>query len=78
MVDRTESPLPALPGSYLTQRNHELVEQISMWQGQDQPTPETEEPTEATLLSNVEKYQRMITDGNFDRLHTPGSTIPGR
>ena len=78
MTDRTVQDLPALPGNYLTQRNHELIEQFSMWQGQEQPTPETEEATEATFLSNIEKYQRMITDGNFDRLHTPGSTIAGR
>jgi hypothetical protein len=63
MVDQTAPSLPALPGDFLQQRNHELVEVFSMWQGQDAPQPETEEITEEQLLSDMESYRRMITDG---------------
>lgn len=60
MVDKTMPEVPALPGSFLNKRNYELIEQFSMWQDQDQPVPETEEATEATLLAHVEQYKRMI------------------
>lgn len=76
MTDNTIAPIPAIDGDFLAQRNHQLIEQFSMWQGQDQPQPELEIPTEAQLQADTESYSRMITDGNFDRLHTPGST-PG-
>lgn len=76
MADNTIAPIPAIEGDFLQQRNHELIEQFSMWQGADQPQPELETPTEEQLLADAAAYERMITDGNFDRLHTPGST-PG-
>ena len=73
MTDNTIAPIPAIEGDFLTQRNHQLIEQFSMWQGQEQPQPELEVPTEAQLQADTESYARMITDGNFDRLHTPGA-----
>ena len=76
MIDNTVPSVPSIDGSFLALRNEELIAQFSMWLGDTQPTPETEELTEETVLAYKEKYQRMITDGNFDRLHTPGST-PG-
>lgn len=76
MTDKTLSELPAISGDFLESRNHQLVTQFTMWQGQDLPQPELEDANEAQLLADVEAYERMITDGNFDRLHTPGST-PG-
>lgn len=76
MVDSTTAPIPAIEGDFLAQRNHQLIEQFSMWQGQNQPQPESEVPTEAQLQVDASAYERMITDGKFDRLHTPGAT-PG-
>ena len=76
MTDNTITPIPAVAGSFLQQRNHQLIEQFSMWQGQEAPQPELENPSEAQLLADAAAYERMITDGNFDRLHTPGAT-PG-
>lgn len=78
MRDITLPEVPALPGSFLQQRNHELIEQFSMWQGQEQPQPELETPTEEQLLADAARYQQMITDGNYDRLYTPDSTLGGR
>lgn len=74
LEDTTAPPMPALSGSYLQKKNHELVEVMSMWQGQDQPQPEQEEATEEQILAYARQYERMITDGDFDRLHTPGTT----
>lgn len=76
MANRTIAPVPAIEGDFLQQRNHQLIEQFSMWQGADAPQPELETPTEEQLLADAAAYERMITDGNFDRLHTPGTT-PG-
>lgn len=71
MVDRTTAEAPALPGSFLQKRNHTLVEQFSMWQGQEHPQPETEEPNEEQLLADMESFLRQQTDFDFDTLHTP-------
>lgn len=71
MVDRTTAEAPALPGSFLQKRNHTLIEQFSMWQGQEHPQPETEEPNEEQLLANMESFLRQQTDFDFDTLHTP-------
>lgn len=71
MVDRTTAEAPALPGSFLQKRNHTLVEQFSMWQGQEHPQPETEDPDEEQLLADMESFLRQQTDFDFDTLHTP-------
>ena len=70
--DVTSPAIPALPGDFLQLRNHELIQQFSMWQG-GVPKPELEDMTEAQLLADIEAYRNMMTDGNFDRLHTPGA-----
>ncbi len=74
--DVTLPAVPAISGDFLQQRNHEIIQQFSMWQGQSGPKPELEQLTEAQLLADLDAYRRMITDGNFDRLHTPGAS-PG-
>ena len=42
-----------------------------MWQGQEHPQPETEEPNEEQLLADMESFLRQQTDFDFDTLHTP-------
>lgn len=77
LKDNTMQQMPALTGSYLAKRNHELVEEFSMWQGDDQAVPTTEDATEEQMLTNARRYEQMITSGDFDTLHTPQSTLGG-
>lgn len=71
VVDKTLPDMPPPPGSFLQRGNHDLIEQFSMWQGSEFPSPELENPDEDQLLANIESYLSQQTDEDSDRLHTP-------